>query len=115
MPELLLRHFFCPFYIWFGAFKKLINLFQVIHAILAFFDYIFEYWQGVFLPYICGFRRAHMKNLMKRFNKNEAGATAIEYGLIAALIAVVLITALTSLGNNMSTKFNAVSTAVAAR
>ncbi len=56
-----------------------------------------------------------MKNLMKRFNKNEAGATAIEYGLIAALIAVVLITALTSLGNNMSTKFNAVSTAVAAR
>ncbi|KAF0184794.1 MAG: hypothetical protein FD163_1491 [Hyphomonadaceae bacterium] len=35
-----------------------------------------------------------MKNLIKRFNKNEAGATAIEYGLIAALIAVVLITSL---------------------
>ncbi|KAF0184793.1 MAG: hypothetical protein FD163_1490 [Hyphomonadaceae bacterium] len=38
-----------------------------------------------------------MKNLIKRFNKNEAGATAIEYGLIAALIAVVLITSLSQL------------------
>ena len=56
-----------------------------------------------------------MKKFLKKMNKSEAGATAIEYGLIAALIAVVLITALTSLGNNMSTKFNTLSTKIAAR
>lgn len=56
-----------------------------------------------------------MKKLLKKMNKNEAGATAIEYGLIAALIAVVLISALTTLGTNMRTKFNTVSTAVSAR
>jgi pilus assembly protein Flp/PilA len=54
-----------------------------------------------------------MKKLIARMRKDEAGATAIEYGLIAALIAVVLIGALTSLGTNMRTKFNTVSTAVA--
>jgi pilus assembly protein Flp/PilA len=54
-----------------------------------------------------------MKKLINKLRKNEAGATAIEYGLIAALIAVVLIGALTSLGTNISTKFNTVSTAVA--
>ena len=42
---------------------------------------------------------------LARFFKNEAGATAIEYGLIAALIAVVIITALTTLGTNLSTNF----------
>jgi pilus assembly protein Flp/PilA len=50
---------------------------------------------------------------MKFFNKllrDEAGATAIEYGLIAALIAVAAITAMQSLGNNLSTTFNTVST-----
>ena len=50
---------------------------------------------------------------MKFINKllrDEAGATAIEYGLIAALIAVAMITALSSLGNNLSTTFNKVST-----
>lgn len=48
------------------------------------------------------------KNLLR----DEAGATAIEYGLIAALIAVAAITALTSLGSNLSTTFTKVSTAV---
>ena len=41
--------------------------------------------------------------------KNEDGATAIEYGLIAALIAVAAITAMQSLGTNLNTTFNKVS------
>jgi pilus assembly protein Flp/PilA len=52
---------------------------------------------------------------MKFFNnllRDEAGATAIEYGLIAALIAVAAITALTSLGGNLSNTFIKVSTSV---
>lgn len=53
-----------------------------------------------------------MGKIIKRFMKNEAGATAIEYGLIAALIAVVLIGAVSRLGNSVSGKFNTVSTAV---
>jgi len=50
-----------------------------------------------------------MKNLVSRFLKDESGATAIEYGLIAALIAVVIITAVTTLGgtlNNVFTNIN---------
>jgi pilus assembly protein Flp/PilA len=50
---------------------------------------------------------------MKFFNKmlrDEQGATAIEYGLIAALIAVAAITAMQSLGNQLSTTFSTVST-----
>ncbi len=41
--------------------------------------------------------------------RDEQGATAIEYGLIAALIAVAAITAMQSLGNNLSATFSAVS------
>ena len=50
---------------------------------------------------------------MKFINKllrDEQGATAIEYGLIAALIAVAAITAMQSLGNELSTTFNKVGT-----
>jgi pilus assembly protein Flp/PilA len=54
-----------------------------------------------------------MKKLIARLRKNEAGATAIEYGLIAALIAVVLIGTLTTLGQRMNTKFGNISTAIA--
>ena len=43
-----------------------------------------------------------------RFVKDESGATAIEYGLIAALIAVVIITAAGSLGNKVSENFNTI-------
>ena len=53
---------------------------------------------------------------MKFFNKllrDEQGATAIEYGLIAALIAVAAITAMQSLGNELSTTFNTVQTKMA--
>ena len=49
-----------------------------------------------------------MKKLFSRFAKDESGATAIEYGLIAALIAVVIISAVTALGTTIKTKFNAV-------
>jgi pilus assembly protein Flp/PilA len=51
-------------------------------------------------------------NLISRFVRDESGATAIEYGLIAALIAVVIITALTTIGTNLSTKFTSVATAL---
>ena len=46
---------------------------------------------------------------MRKFFKNESGATAIEYGLIAALIAVAIIGAVTTLGSNTSDTFNKVS------
>lgn len=49
-----------------------------------------------------------MKKFLNRVRKDESGATAIEYGLIAALIAVVLITALSALGENMDTQFTAI-------
>jgi pilus assembly protein Flp/PilA len=47
--------------------------------------------------------------VIKKIFKNEEGATAIEYGLIAALIAVAAITAMGSLGTNLSNTFNNVS------
>ncbi|MFN7128058.1 MAG: Flp family type IVb pilin [Brevundimonas sp.] len=50
-----------------------------------------------------------MTKFISRFAKDESGATAIEYGLIAALIAVVIITALTTLGGNLDATFNKVS------
>lgn len=46
-----------------------------------------------------------MKNLLKRFKNDESGATAIEYGLIAALIGVVIIGGATMVGNNLNTTF----------
>ena len=49
-----------------------------------------------------------MKNLVSRFVSDESGVTAIEYGLIAALIAVVIIGAVTTVGKNLSTTFNSV-------
>ena len=54
-----------------------------------------------------------MQNFVTRFVKDESGATAIEYGLIAALISVGIIVGATALGNNIENKFNDVSDAVA--
>ena len=51
-----------------------------------------------------------MIQFAKRFVADESGATAIEYGLIAALIAVVIIGAVTALGTTIKTKFNDVVT-----
>lgn len=49
-----------------------------------------------------------MKNIFARFMKDESGATAIEYGLIAALIAVVIIGAAGAIGTNLSDKFQTI-------
>jgi len=46
---------------------------------------------------------------LQRFVRDESGATAIEYGLIAALIAVVIIGAVTAVGTNLSTTFTTIS------
>ena len=51
-----------------------------------------------------------MKTLIAKFASDENGATAIEYGLIAALIAVVCITALTTSGTNLSASFQSIAT-----
>lgn len=50
-----------------------------------------------------------MVNLIKSLYHNESGATAIEYGLIAALIAVAAIGAMTQLGDNLNKTFTKVS------
>jgi pilus assembly protein Flp/PilA len=49
-----------------------------------------------------------MKNLLTRFAREESGATAIEYGLIAALIAVVIISAVSLVGTGVGNTFNTV-------
>jgi len=51
-----------------------------------------------------------MKNLVMRFVKDEEGATAIEYGLIAALIAVAIIGAATTLGRELANLFERIAT-----
>ncbi len=48
--------------------------------------------------------------LLKKLRKSEAGATAIEYGLIAALVSVVCIAALTGVGTQLKTTFETVQT-----
>ena len=49
---------------------------------------------------------------LAKFLNDESGATAIEYGLIAALVSVAAIGALTAMGNSLSTMFNTVSSAL---
>ena len=51
-----------------------------------------------------------MKNLLNRFAKDESGATAIEYGLIATLIGIAIIVGATNLGTALNTLFQDVST-----
>ena len=53
-----------------------------------------------------------MKNLAKRFVKDESGATAIEYGLIAAGISVAIIAVVQGLGTQLKTTFTSVTTAL---
>ena len=48
-------------------------------------------------------------NMVARFAKDESGATAIEYGLIAALVSIAIIVALQALATNLNATFNAVS------
>ena len=53
--------------------------------------------------------------MIKQFLIDEQGATAIEYGLIAALVAVGLIVALSVLGNNLSSQFNYIGSTIGAQ
>lgn len=53
-----------------------------------------------------------MSRLLARFLKDQSGATAIEYGLIAAGIAVAIIVAVNTLGTNLNTTFSSVSTSL---
>ena len=53
-----------------------------------------------------------MKNLVSRFVKDESGATAIEYGLIAAGIAVAIIATVAGLGTKLNATFTSVNTAL---
>jgi pilus assembly protein Flp/PilA len=53
-----------------------------------------------------------MKNLIARFVKDESGATAIEYGLIAAGISLAIIAVVNGLGSNLSSKFNSVNSSL---
>ena len=53
-----------------------------------------------------------MTKFVSQFLSDESGATAIEYGLIAALIAVVIIGAVTALGTNISARFTEVAAAM---
>lgn len=55
-----------------------------------------------------------MMNKFRNLLKNKDGATAIEYGLIAALIGVVIISAVTVLGESIETQFNTIATEIAA-
>ena len=53
-----------------------------------------------------------MKNLISRFLKDNSGATAIEYGLIAAGISVAIIAVVNGLGTSLNTKFTAITTSL---
>jgi pilus assembly protein Flp/PilA len=53
-----------------------------------------------------------MKNLVARFVKDESGATAIEYGLIAAGISLAIITIVNTLGTTLNTKFTSINTSL---
>jgi len=53
-----------------------------------------------------------MKSLIKSFFKDESGATAIEYGLIAAGISIAIITAVNGLGSKLSSNFETISSSL---
>ncbi len=53
-----------------------------------------------------------MKNIIARFAKDESGATAIEYGLIAAGISLAIITMVNTLGTTLNTKFTSINSSI---
>ena len=62
----------------------------------------------------CQSTEAILKNLFSRFVRDKSGATAIEYGLIATLIALAIIAAVTATGGALQNTFNNVSSGLAA-
>jgi len=68
------------------------------------------HWQENWCCQIAEFKESKMTKLIARFAKDESGATAIEYGLIAAGIAVAIIAVVGTLGDNLNTVFNSVAT-----
>lgn len=54
-----------------------------------------------------------MKNVISRFAKDESGATAIEYGLIAGLISITIIGVVTAVGTNLNSLFTTISDTLA--
>ena len=62
----------------------------------------------------CQSTEAIMQNLFSRFIRDESGATAIEYGLIATLIALAIIVAVGAVGTSLNTTFSNVSSGLAA-
>jgi pilus assembly protein Flp/PilA len=63
---------------------------------------------------LCGFRspESQMTNLFARFLRDDSAATAIEYGLIAAGIALAIITVVNGLGSNLNTMFSSINTSL---
>lgn len=59
-----------------------------------------------------GPQEENMKTILASFFSDVSGATAIEYGLIAGLISVVIITAVTKVGTSVSKKFNTIATSL---
>ncbi|MGJ5181591.1 Flp family type IVb pilin [Bradyrhizobium oligotrophicum] len=53
-----------------------------------------------------------MKTLLSKFLRDESGATAIEYGLIAAGISLAIIAAVNGLGSSLSSKFDSINTSL---
>jgi pilus assembly protein Flp/PilA len=53
-----------------------------------------------------------MSNLFSRMMADESGVTAIEYGLIAALVAIIIIGAVATVGTNLSSTFSTVATSL---
>lgn len=53
-----------------------------------------------------------MKKLLTRFVNDESGATAVEYALLASLIAIAIIGGATAMGGAINTKFNAIATSL---
>jgi pilus assembly protein Flp/PilA len=53
-----------------------------------------------------------MKNLIARFVKDQSGATAIEYGLIAAGISLAIIAVVNGVGSNLNTKFTSINSSL---
>jgi pilus assembly protein Flp/PilA len=62
--------------------------------------------------YLLAEQEINMNKFFSRFVKDESGATAIEYGLIAALIAVVIISGATALGTALNSKLQTISNSV---